>query len=316
MTTKQALKIILDAAMTVLFILLIKPFLTGLEFHEIAGLCLAAIVIIHNILNFSWIKSTARNLFSDKARLKTRLMFWLNVLMAGLVLVITVTGVLISRVLFTFISVGAQDLLVFIHKVAAYICLGAVAVHIAVHARYLAAMFKKIAERNVLLPLTGVMFSLMLAIVLFRHFSTEEEISTAPSQSTEYYSESTFSGVTSQSQFTELAAEEQPEKTPACEDNGSTAAAQSSAASVKSEQSAVAAETEQIISAAKEPITETALQITETTAAAEPEVSAEAYPSKLFGTGCHTHCPLTSPACARGEAQAEKALEEYNSLYL
>ena len=291
MTSKQTAKIIIDIAMTALFLLLIKPFLTGLEFHEIAGICIALIVLIHNILNIKWIKATAKNLFSDKIKLKTKLMFALNSLLAVLVAVIAVTGVLISKVLFTFITAGGQEQLIFIHKTAAYICLGAIAVHIAVHAEYIAVMFKKMSAGKVLIPLTGVMFSAILALAVYRYFDMNEDISAVPEQRAEYISESTYSGLTSEEQFSVLTADEQ-----IAEVTLSTAS-------------------EQITSSEEQTVSENDVQITETTTAAEPEVSAEEYLSKLFCTGCPKHCPLSSPRCGKGEAQAETALEEYNTLY-
>ena len=36
---------------------------------------------------------------------------------------------------------------------------------------------------------------------------------------------------------------------------------------------------------------------------------------KMFCTGCHRHCPLTSPRCGTGEAQAENAKESYEQQY-
>lgn len=291
MTSKQTAKIIIDIAMTALFLLLIKPFLTGLEFHEIAGICIALIVLIHNILNLKWIKATAKNLFSDKIKLKTKLMFALNSLLAVLVAVIAVTGVLISKVLFTFITVGAQEQLIFIHKTASYVCLGAIALHIAVHAGYLAAMFKKMIEGKVLVPLTGVMFAAMLAIAIYRYYDTTEEISAVPEKRAEYISESTYSGLTSEEQFSVL-----------------TAAEERLAVTLPETVS------EQIISS-EQSISENDVQISAQTTAAEPVISAEEYLSKLFCTGCSKHCPLSSPRCGKGEEQAETALEEYNALY-
>jgi len=38
------------------------------------------------------------------------------------------------------------------------------------------------------------------------------------------------------------------------------------------------------------------------------------YLGKLVCTACHRHCPLTAPQCARGEAQAQTATAEYESL--
>ena len=81
MTKKQTFKILIDISMTALFIILIKAFDTGLEFHEIAGLGILVLIAVHNIMNISWIKNVAKNIFSNKIKHKTKLMFVLNMLL-------------------------------------------------------------------------------------------------------------------------------------------------------------------------------------------------------------------------------------------
>lgn len=44
-------------------------------------------------------------------------------------------------------------------------------------------------------------------------------------------------------------------------------------------------------------------------------VSLSDYLSKLYCTGCHNHCPLSSPRCGRSYQQIQEATQEYKELY-
>jgi hypothetical protein len=54
------------------------------------------------------------------------------------------------------------------------------------------------------------------------------------------------------------------------------------------------------------------VSVSGTTDAAVQETLQE-FLSKLTCTACGKHCPLTSPRCAKGQAQVEAATETYNS---
>jgi len=322
MTKNQTLKIIIDISMTALFIILLKAFDTGLEFHEIAGLGIFALILIHNLMNISWIKNVAKNIFSDKIKLKTKLMFGLNLLLTLFILTIVITGILISKVLFTFINVGAQEQLIFIHKMSSYICLGIIGAHILVHAKYLAAMFKKlfinIKIKNVFVPLSGFALTVFVVAVTARQLylgAVEIPSESMTSKLDSQYSYSAVSEETASIPQTEIA--ETPETTAlpqVTEALKITAAPENTTVyNYVSESTSDTVPSKITESTQTKAASETTIQTTQTSA--DPEISLEDYLGKLFCTACPKHCPLSNPRCGRGEAQAEQATAEYSSIY-
>lgn len=64
MNKKTVFKLFLDILMTIIFILLINLKVTGLLFHEIVGIGVFLFVILHNILNISFIKYSAKQIIN------------------------------------------------------------------------------------------------------------------------------------------------------------------------------------------------------------------------------------------------------------
>ena len=322
MTKNQTFKIIIDISMTALFIILLKAFDTGLEFHEMAGLGIFALIIIHNVMNISWIKNVAKNIFSDKIKLKTKLMFGLNMLLTLFILTIVITGILISKVLFIFISVGAQEQLIFIHKISSYICLGIIGAHILVHAKYLAAMFKKlflnIKSRSVLVPLSGFALTVLVVTVTARQLylgTVEISADNITANLDSEYSYSAVSEETTSIPQTEIAEITETTIVPQITDAPKITAAPENTTVYNhaSESTSDTVPSKITESTQTKAVSETTIQSTQTSA--EPEISLEDYLGKLFCTACPKHCPLSNPRCGRGEVQAEQATAEYSSIY-
>ncbi len=148
MNSKTSIKIVLDFLMTMVFLLLLDAHGTGLVFHEIAGLSIFALFMTHILLNWSWVKTFTKNLFSTKFKMKPRLMYVLNL---GLVLgisIITITGILISRVIFPSGSIENSLLLVTVHKLVSYAFLGLIATHILLHRKYILASMRNMVTHG------------------------------------------------------------------------------------------------------------------------------------------------------------------------
>lgn len=60
---KNIHKYILDLIMTVIIVILMKIFFTGLLLHEILGITVFIIVVIHQLFNFKYTKSLFKNFF-------------------------------------------------------------------------------------------------------------------------------------------------------------------------------------------------------------------------------------------------------------
>ncbi|TGE36176.1 DUF4405 domain-containing protein [Desulfosporosinus fructosivorans] len=142
MNNKTTIKLTLDFAMTVVFLRLLDAHSTGLVFHEIVGLSIITLFMAHILLNWSWVKTFAKNLFCTKFKIRPRLMYVLNLGLLMGISTITITGILISQVIFPSGSNGNSILLVTVHKLVSYSCLGLIAIHILLHRKYILASMR------------------------------------------------------------------------------------------------------------------------------------------------------------------------------
>jgi len=129
--------------MTILFILLLNTVATGMEFHEIAGIVILALFIFHNLLNLNWIKGITKNVFKRKANTKTIFMYVLDILLTISLTGTVLSGVFISRVLFTSLSVPFTEFWDAIHSPLAYLSLILISIHLGLHWQYIMASFRK-----------------------------------------------------------------------------------------------------------------------------------------------------------------------------
>jgi hypothetical protein len=60
MNPKMKTKVVIDVAMSVLFLILMNPAWTGLRLHELLGLYIAALFAVHLLVNRMRIASVAR----------------------------------------------------------------------------------------------------------------------------------------------------------------------------------------------------------------------------------------------------------------
>jgi hypothetical protein len=155
--------------MTVVFLLLLDAHGTGLVFHEITGISILAFFMTHILLNWSWVKTVTKNLFNRNFKIKPRLMYVLNL---GLLLGIsttTITGILISQVIFPSGSNENSVLLVTVHKLVSYSCLGLIAMHVWLHQKYILASMRNVfahGKTKTVLALAGFVISLFFTQTL------------------------------------------------------------------------------------------------------------------------------------------------------
>src|SRR5690242_19742772 len=87
----------LDLLLFLLVILLLAPRLTGLPAHEWLGLSLAALLILHLLFSWRWISTATRRLGRPMPA-RFRINYLINVTLFVLVMLVIVSGVVISRV--------------------------------------------------------------------------------------------------------------------------------------------------------------------------------------------------------------------------
>lgn len=103
MKPKQILKIAVDIAMTVLFIVLMAYHVTGNKLHEWLGAALFLLFILHHILNLKWYGG----IFKGKYTASRVLMTTINSLLFASMVGMMISGVLLSREVFGFLNLRA-----------------------------------------------------------------------------------------------------------------------------------------------------------------------------------------------------------------
>ena len=126
-------KLLLDLALLVLLSLMYRKNAISMRFHELGGLALCGLFLIHKALNWKWIHSVTAGIIRRKAKLNVR---WVvDVLLLISMTAILVTGLLISKTLPTAIA-GARGLQIW-HYFFSAASLALSGIHLGLHGAYL-----------------------------------------------------------------------------------------------------------------------------------------------------------------------------------
>jgi len=137
MGRRQKIKAAADGAMTVVFLLLMPYRLAGAALHEWLGVAMFVLFTAHHLLNISWHQRLFRGKYTPY---RTVLLIVDGLLFAGMITSM-VTGILLSRYVFAWVSVRAGVLPARkLHMLAAYWDLVLLSVHLGLHGN-LAAMW-------------------------------------------------------------------------------------------------------------------------------------------------------------------------------
>lgn len=133
-----ARNLFLDIALTVGFLLTLKPFLTGIALHEWLGLAVGGGLIAHALLHRKWISAITCRI-GCKLPWRTRVCYLLDALLLIAFGLLIITGLLISQaVLPTFgILMMPSLLLAQVHNIAAWTALGALALKLGLHTEWI-----------------------------------------------------------------------------------------------------------------------------------------------------------------------------------
>lgn len=141
MNRKKA-RMIVDIGMVTLLPLLMAYSLIGEQFHEIAGTAMLILFIIHLLQNGKWLGAISKGRYNARRTFQTILDFLLLVFM----LLQPVSGILMSKHLYTFIQIpGISSLMRQIHMALAYWGFVLMSVHAGTH---LQPVFRKLRKKN------------------------------------------------------------------------------------------------------------------------------------------------------------------------
>lgn len=162
------LKMSLDTIMVFVFVLLFNKRLTGLSFHESAGLTTGGAFVLHKAINWRWILHVTANIFEKKLAMKTKIGYIVDVLLLMTMGYIIISGVLISKILFPNLRYGNEFFFKSTHIAVAYISLSLVGIHIGLHWQWVMNLFNRkhrIAEKKSIFAYLPKLAVILIAIV-------------------------------------------------------------------------------------------------------------------------------------------------------
>jgi hypothetical protein len=157
---KNTLKFILDLVMAVVIALFFKKNVLTLTYHEVAGLAVFLLFLLHLIFNSKWISAVAAKLFKKEMPVRQKVLFVIDALLLVAFLTVGITGIMISKILFSFRAGGS---VIRLHFFSAALSLLLVAIHLGLHASFIKNMFMKTFS----FMKGGAKYFLIILLILF-----------------------------------------------------------------------------------------------------------------------------------------------------
>lgn len=165
------IKFIIDLAMLITFTLFFNKMVLGMALHEIIGIAIGGVVLVHCGLNFKWIKAITSKLFSKDIKLRTRIIYILDVALLIDILAIIISGLSISRVVCPWLRLSWLPNLKGVHMFASYLILMIIGIHLGLHWKWVMNTFKKIFNIKESKVLTYIARGLAIIILVFGIYS-------------------------------------------------------------------------------------------------------------------------------------------------
>ena len=125
-------KMIIDILLLLDTILLLDIDTSGRLFHEIFGIAMAILLLVHIVLNWNWVKNITRNF--KKVNKKTKFMYVVNLLTAIIYFGAIIFGIIISNELFKF-KTASNYKLILTHIIFGRLAIIVMFLHIGMHFR-------------------------------------------------------------------------------------------------------------------------------------------------------------------------------------
>ena len=146
----KVFKIIVDILLFAVTFLLVNIEITGNLIHEILGITMAILLLIHIVTNWNWIKSVTKNF--KKVNKKTKIMYVVNLLTMIVYFGAILFGMIISHELFKF-ETSSNYKFVITHIIFGRLAIIVMFLHIGMH---LSMGFKKIKNKAIKIVLYAI----------------------------------------------------------------------------------------------------------------------------------------------------------------
>lgn len=132
---KTLWKLLLDICMLSLLVLMYQKRVISMRFHEVGGLVLFALFLLHNALNWKWVKAVSARVFQRSLSLRSRVCWLIDALLFLAMAATVITGLLMAKTLPT--AVQGAYLVKPWHYFAAASALILTGIHLGLHWAYL-----------------------------------------------------------------------------------------------------------------------------------------------------------------------------------
>mgnify|MGYP004524871233 CR=1 FL=1 len=134
------IRLIVDISMFILTFLLMNVNFISPLWHEIFGITISFLIIIHLILNFKWIKNITKNI--KKVKSQTKILYAVDILTFFSYFITITLGILISTSIFNF-KTSYNPYLMLIHHITGRLSLSLMLVHFGFHLNRINPKFTK-----------------------------------------------------------------------------------------------------------------------------------------------------------------------------
>lgn len=138
MNPRTAVRLFFDLVILITLVLLYNKRAISLAWHEISGLVLFAFIAVHLIINRTWISAITARISSGKLPTRTLLSYAISFGAFIAFLLVAISGIAISRVVFGIHSNLAVWKIM--HKTGAAVALALVGVHLGLHYDFITSM--------------------------------------------------------------------------------------------------------------------------------------------------------------------------------
>ena len=153
----KKVKMLVDTAMTIVFIMLMCNQITGIFAHEILGISVIVLFIIHQILNINYYKNILKVKYN-----KLRIAYLIiDILLLIMMLVMILSATFISRYTLKFLNLSDDSLGRELHILSAYSIYMLIGLHIGLHYNSITKLKK---ENKIVLNIFMCLFAIVFGI--------------------------------------------------------------------------------------------------------------------------------------------------------